>query len=64
MGNMPSSDIPHGVKLAHATMLGIIKARAQTETGTKVLNIEHAVFPAPAPLSQQIPPEEIIEIED
>lgn len=46
-GWMPSGDVPHGVKMAHNIVMGIIKARAQEQTGTKVLNIESISFPAP-----------------
>lgn len=51
-GCLPSSDIPHGAKLAHATMIGIIRARAQEKSGTKILNLEVSTFPNPAPLKQ------------
>lgn len=51
-GCLPSADIPHGAKLAHATAMGIIKARAQEKGGTKVLNLEISSFPAPAPLER------------
>lgn len=47
-GWMPSGDIPHAIKIAHATIIGIIKARAQENSGTKILNIEAATFPAPS----------------
>lgn len=57
---MPSSEVPHGVKMAHATMMGIIKARAHQESGARVLNIEHASFPSPAPLTQY----EVIEVDE
>jgi hypothetical protein len=49
---LPSADVPYGVKLAHATMIGIMKARATENSGTKVLNLEVSTFPAPAPLTQ------------
>lgn len=49
---MPSSDVPHGIKMAYATATSIIKARAAKESGGKTLHIENAVFPAPAPLGQ------------
>ncbi len=49
---MPSSDVPHGIKMAYATSMAIIKARSIKESGGKVLNIETAVFPAPSPLGQ------------
>lgn len=52
-GMMSSADIPHGAKLAHATAMGIIKARAQEKSGTKVLNLEVSSFPAPASLEQE-----------
>lgn len=51
-GCLPSADIPHGAKLAHATAMGIIKARATEKTGTRVLNLEISSFPAPAPLER------------
>lgn len=47
-GMLSSSDIPHGAKMAHATAIGIIKARATENSGTKILNIEAATFPAPS----------------
>lgn len=56
-----SSDFPHGAKLAHATMLGIIKARAQENSGIKVLNIESASFPDPAPLVAEFEVMEVTE---
>jgi hypothetical protein len=49
---LPSKDVPHGVKAAHETLIGIIKARAQEASGTRVLNLEVSQFPAPAPLKQ------------
>lgn len=51
-GCMTSTDIPHAAKMAHATMIGIIKARAQEKGGTKILNLEVSTFPAPKPLKQ------------
>lgn len=48
---LPSTDIPHGVKMAHQTLIGIIKARAQEKSGTKIFNMEVSQFPAPAPLA-------------
>lgn len=51
-GCLPSSDIPHGAKLAHATLIGIIKARATENSGTKIFNMEVSTFPAPAPLKK------------
>lgn len=51
-GCLPSADIPHGAKLAHQTLIGIIKARAQEKSGTRVLNLEVSTFPAPAPVTQ------------
>jgi hypothetical protein len=51
-GCLPSSDIPHGAKLAHSTLIGIMKARATEKSGTKTLNIEVSQFPAPAPLKK------------
>lgn len=56
-----SSEFPHGAKLAHATMVGIIKARAQENSGTKILNIESASFPDPAPLVAEF---ETIEVQE
>lgn len=49
---LPSKDVPHGIKVAHDTLVGIIKARAQEASGTRVLNLEVSQFPAPAPLTQ------------
>lgn len=51
-GCLSSADIPHGAKLAHATAMGIIKARAQEKSGTRILNLEVSSFPAPAPLNR------------
>jgi hypothetical protein len=51
-GCLPSADIPHGAKLAHATAMGIIKARAQEKSGTRILNLEVSSFPSPAPLER------------
>ncbi len=51
-GCLSSADIPHGAKLAHATAMGIIKARAQEKSGTRILNLEVSSFPAPAPLER------------
>lgn len=59
-GMMPSGDIPHGAKLAHATAMGIIKARATEKTGTKILNLEVSTFPQLAPLEQ---PKELVDAE-
>lgn len=59
-GWMPTSDTPHGVKMAHATVLGIIKARATEQTGTKVLNIESITFPSPAQKPDDL---EVIDVE-
>lgn len=59
-GWMPSAECPHGVKVAHLTVMGIMKARAQVESGTKVINIETAQFPAP----RAIPEYGEIEVED
>ncbi len=58
---MSSNEIPHGVKMAHQTMIGIIKARATQDSGTKVLNIENATFPSPSPLAKDL---EIIDVDD
>lgn len=49
-GALPSADIPHGAKLAHATAMGIIKARAHEKSGPKTLNLEVSTFPTLAPL--------------
>lgn len=49
-GMLSSADIPHGAKLAHATAMGIIKARAQEKSGPKTLNLEVSTFPTLAPL--------------
>ncbi len=51
-GCLPTADIPHGAKLAHATAIGIIKARAHEKSGAKTLNLEVSTFPALAPLEQ------------
>lgn len=62
---MPSADVPHGVKMAYATALGIIKSRAMKESGNKSLHIETAVFPAPPSLSKPAEKDEdILDIED
>lgn len=50
---LPSSDVPHGVKLAHSTLIGIMKSRATEKSGAKVFNLEVSTFPAPAPLTQE-----------
>jgi hypothetical protein len=50
---LPTQQIPHGVKLAHATLIGIIKSRATEKAGTKIFNLEVSTFPAPAPLTPQ-----------
>lgn len=60
-GWMPSADVPHGVKLAHATVLGIIKAKATEQAGTKVLNIESITFPSPAQKPEEF---EVIDVEE
>ena len=49
---LPTKDVPHGVKMAHEMLIGIIRARAQENSGTKVLNLEVSTFPAPAPVTQ------------
>lgn len=59
-GWMPSSDTPHAVKMAHATIIGIIKAKATEQTGTKVLNIESITFPSPAQKPEEF---EIIDVD-
>lgn len=51
-GCLPSADVPHGAKVAHATAMGIIKARATEKSGTKILNLEVSAFPAPAPITE------------
>jgi hypothetical protein len=58
---LPSNEVPYGIKLAYDAMLGIIKARAAKESGTRVLNIENATFPAPSPLVQDL---EILDVEE
>lgn len=50
---LPSQDVPHGVKTAHATAMAIIKARATENSGTRVLNLEVSTFPAPAPFKPE-----------
>lgn len=60
-GWMPSADVPHGVKMAHATVLGIIKAKATEKAGTKVLNIESITFPSPAQKPEEF---EVIDVEE
>ena len=60
-GWMPSNEVPHGVKMAHATVLGIIKAKATEQGGTKVLNIESITFPSPAAQPETF---EIIDVDD
>jgi len=59
-GWMPSSDTPHAVKMAHATILGIIKAQATEQSGTKILNIESVSFPAPGQKGEDY---EVIDVE-
>lgn len=59
-GALPSADIPHGAKLAHATAMGIIKARAHEKSGPKTLNLEVSTFPTLAPLEE---PKEAIDAE-
>lgn len=61
MALMPSGDAPHGLKMAHATMIGIMKAQAAKDSGTKVLNIENAVFPSPSPLKDDI---EVLDVDE
>lgn len=51
-GTLSSADIPHGAKLAHATAMGIIKARAHEKSGPRTLNLEVSTFPTLAPLEQ------------
>lgn len=51
-GCLPSGDVPYGVKAAFSTAVGIIKARATENSGTKVLNLEVSTFPAPSPVTQ------------
>lgn len=51
-GCLPSADIPHGAKLAHATAMGIIKSRATEKSGARILNLELSSFPVPAPLER------------
>lgn len=52
-GCLPTADIPHGAKMAHATAIGIIKARATEKSGARTLNLEVSTFPAPAPITQE-----------
>ncbi len=52
-GALPSADIPHGAKLAHATAMGIIKARAHEKSGPKTLNLEVSTVPPLAPLEPE-----------
>lgn len=59
-GWMPSADVPHGVKMAHATVLGIIKAKATEQSGAKTLNIESITFPSPAQKPEEF---EVIDVE-
>ncbi len=59
-GWMNSSDTPHAVKMAHATILGIIKAKSQEQSGTKVLNIESITFPSPAQKPEEF---EVIDVD-
>jgi hypothetical protein len=58
---MNSAETPHGIKMAHATVLGIIKAKATEQSGTKVLNIESITFPSPAQPAEVF---EVIDIEE
>jgi hypothetical protein len=60
-GWMNSSDTPHAVKLAHATIIGIIKAKATEQSGSKTLNIESITFPSPAQKPEEF---EVIDVED
>lgn len=59
-GWMNSSDTPHAVKMAHATILGIIKAKATENSGAKTLNIESITFPSPAQKPEEF---EIIDVD-
>lgn len=59
-GWMNSSETPHAVKMAHATILGIIKAQATEQSGTKILNIESVSFPAPGQKGEDY---EVIDVE-
>lgn len=51
-GCMSSKNVPYGVKVAEATLMGIMKSRATENSGTKILNLEVSTFPAPAPLER------------
>lgn len=51
-GCLTTANVPHGVKMAQQTAIGIIKARHQDNTATRVFNMEVSLFPAPAPLTQ------------
>ncbi len=57
-GRLPSKEAPFGMRAAHETVIGIIKARATEKSGTKNLNLEVSLFPAPSPLK---PDKEAIE---
>lgn len=59
-GWMNSSDTPHAVKMAHATIIGIIKAKATEQSGSKTLNIESITFPSPAQKPEEF---EVIDVE-
>lgn len=58
---LPSNEVPYGIKLAYDAMIGIIKARAARETGTRVLNIENATFPSPSPLVKEL---DVIDVDE
>jgi hypothetical protein len=58
---LTSSEAPYGIKLAFEAMIGITKSRAMKESGTRVLNIENATFPAPSPLVQDL---EILDVDE
>lgn len=60
-GWMTSAEIPHAVKMAHATVMGIIKSRAVEQSGEKTLNIESVYFPAPDAKPKEY---DIIDVDD
>jgi hypothetical protein len=63
-GWMNSSEIPHAIKMAHSTVIGVIKARAHENSGDKTLNIENISFPAPQMEPVKYDDKDIIDSED
>lgn len=61
-GWMNSADTPNGIKVAHATVLGIIKATAVEQSGSKTLNIETVSFPQIS--MEDNTKEDVIDVED